>query len=529
MTADPYASDAVSSPDPPWRALLEIALVFAVFFLHGAWPMPDDNETGYVVKAQHYWTPGAYKNDFFANTVDAHFVYYWSFGWLTTLGWSLTTVAWVGRIATWLMLAISWRGLSWAIIRRPWIAVLSAELFLFLCERGQMAGEWIAGSVEAKGFAWAFVLWALTALVYRRWNFAWLLAGIATSLHVVVGGWSAVCLAAVWISSREKRPSVVSMLPGIAGYILLAVPGVYPALIMNRGADWETLAEANRIQVFERLRHHLLPYSFSKGGITRQVLLWVVFFFSVAPFPRLTVILASADSLPPQSLCPSLDSFSQQSPCSPRFRRQLSPLLLDAHDRHRRSDRRHSPWYSVYPLPARSSRTLSRCIWIGLLTLATIDAGLQLRHLPGWPKSLGALPARTDKFDDLDAWIDACTWIADSGQIPADAVFLTPGSSRSFKWFTHHGEVVTWKDMPQDAKSIIEWWKRINEIDGTGSDDPDLRWRDSLAELGDKRLDELADKYGAQYAIVELLPDAPRLTRQPLYENKSFAVYHVGH
>ena len=145
----------------------KLRLVFAVFFLHGAWPMPDDNETGYVIKAQHYWNPDTFKTDFFANSADAHLVYYWAFGWLTTLGWSLTTVAWIGRITTWLMLAISWRGLSWAIIRRPWIAVLSAELFLFLCERGQMAGEWIAGSVEAKGFAWAFVLWALTALVYR--------------------------------------------------------------------------------------------------------------------------------------------------------------------------------------------------------------------------------------------------------------------------------------------------------------------------------------------------------------------------
>ncbi|HEY2762247.1 MAG TPA: hypothetical protein VGI75_15920, partial [Pirellulales bacterium] len=194
MTADQLPINIYAPADPIWRALIEIALVFAVFFLHGAWPMPDDNETGYVVKAQHYWNPDGFKTDFFANTANAHLVYYWSFGWLTTLGWSLTTAAWIGRIVTWLMLAISWHGLSWTIIRRPWVAVLSAELFLFLCERGQMAGEWIAGSVEAKGFAWAFVLWALTALVNGRWNLAWVLAGVATSLHVIVGGWSAVCL-----------------------------------------------------------------------------------------------------------------------------------------------------------------------------------------------------------------------------------------------------------------------------------------------------------------------------------------------
>ena len=182
-----------------------------------------------------------------------------------------------------------------------------------------------------------------------------------------------------------------------------------------------------------------------------------------------------------------------------------------------------------YALSLRGRATKPRhWLWSALLIIATIDAAVQVRHLPWWPKSFGALPARTDKFDDLDSWIDACNWVANSGMIPADAVFLTPCSSRSFKWFTHRGEVVTWKDMPQDAKSIVEWWKRLNEIDGTGSDDPDLRWRDSLAELGDHKLDELADKYGAQYAMIELLPNVPRLTRQPLYENKSFAVYRVG-
>src|SRR6266700_1119693 len=99
--------DLVARTSRPWQALLEIALVFAVFFLHGAWPTPDVNETGYLIKAQHFWNPSAFQTDFFANTGDAHTVYYWAFGWLTTLGWSLDSVAWVGRIVTWLMLAVA--------------------------------------------------------------------------------------------------------------------------------------------------------------------------------------------------------------------------------------------------------------------------------------------------------------------------------------------------------------------------------------------------------------------------------------
>src|SRR5262245_3584727 len=77
-----------SSPQRAWLALAEIALVFVVFFLHGAWPTPDVNETGYLAKAAHYWDHNTFANDFFCNTADAHWVYYWTFGWLTKLGFS---------------------------------------------------------------------------------------------------------------------------------------------------------------------------------------------------------------------------------------------------------------------------------------------------------------------------------------------------------------------------------------------------------------------------------------------------------
>src|ERR1700690_3739381 len=135
-----------------WRRWLEIALVFAIFFLHGAWPTPDMNETDYVTKAVHFWNHDAFARDFFCNTGDAHVVFYWAFGWLTTLGCSLDTVAWIGRIVAWLMLAIAWRNLSYTLLPKPWLAVLSSEIFVFLTQNARMAGEWIVGGMEAKGF-----------------------------------------------------------------------------------------------------------------------------------------------------------------------------------------------------------------------------------------------------------------------------------------------------------------------------------------------------------------------------------------
>ena len=71
---------------------------------------------------------------------------------------------------------------------KAWLAVLTAELFVLLTEQTHMAGEWIIGGVEAKGFAYVLVFLGLEAMVRDRWNRAWLLWGAASLLHVVVGG-----------------------------------------------------------------------------------------------------------------------------------------------------------------------------------------------------------------------------------------------------------------------------------------------------------------------------------------------------
>ena len=208
----------------PWRVIVEVALIFAVFFLHGAWPTPDLNETGYLTKAEHFWNHNAFANDFFCNTGDAHTVFYWAFGWLTTTDLSLDTVAWIGRIVTWLMLAVAWRGLSFSILPRAWLAVLSAEVFILLTEQTHMAGEWIVGGFEAKGLAWVFVLWAMQSMIRDRWNLAWLLLGIATSFHVVVGSWAAVCMGIVWLASPGSRPTLTAIIPGLIGTLFFAAP-----------------------------------------------------------------------------------------------------------------------------------------------------------------------------------------------------------------------------------------------------------------------------------------------------------------
>ena len=77
-------------------------------------------------------------------------------------------------------------------------------------------------------------------------------------------------------------------------------------------------------------------------------------------------------------------------------------------------------------------------------------------------------PPRSHRLADFEAWHAACEWVANSGKIPPGARFLVPRLAQTFKWYTGHSDVATWKDVPQDAKSIVQWWDRIQDIYATG-------------------------------------------------------------
>ena len=248
--------------------LLEVVVVFGAFFLFAAWPVPEPNEPHYLGKAKHYWNPAWIEHDFFLDSADSHWVFYATTGWLSR--WvPLPVFAWVGRVATWALLAFGWCRLSWALLPRAGAPVLSALLFLALNENFHMAGEWVVGGFEAKGLAYALVFAALAELAHGRWNTTWILLGAASALHVLVGGWSAIAVGICWLASRADRPSLLSMAPGLAMGLMLSLPGLVPALRLTVGADPDVVREANRIYVYGRLPHHLWFYGIKAQFRTR--------------------------------------------------------------------------------------------------------------------------------------------------------------------------------------------------------------------------------------------------------------------
>jgi hypothetical protein len=486
----------------------EILLIVALFFVLAGTPPPDVNESHYLTKARHYWDPAWCPHDPFLNSADAHLVFYWVFGWLTRLC-SLSASAWIGRLVTWTLLAWSWQRLTAALLPKPGYALLTAAVFVTLTQWGHLAGEWVIGGVEAKGFAYVLLFLALESLVRSRWRAAVVLAGAATAIHVLVGGWSLIALAWTWCwTERAHRPATAGMWPALIAAGALSLLGLIPGLALTWSVDPEVLQEANRIYVFERLSHHLVFHDFPHRCIARHAALalgWVAMIRwlpRIAPdraaalatlnrFVAAAVVIAIAGVLLDQMLLGS---------------RPLAAWLLRFY------------WFRLTDVMVPVGATMALAAWLEglarsrpqyhawalaavLLAVSASVAQIAGQHLQnqcpgaltqGW-QVLG-LSAQESMQRQRD-WQRVCEWI--ERHTRPDDVFLTPRHQQTFKWYAGRSEVICAKDIPQDAVGIVDWRNRLEDV---------FPWSVGLFDLaahGDEGLMRLAKKYGFEYVIID--------------------------
>ena len=140
-------------------------------------------------------------------------------------------------------------------------------------------------------------------------------------------------------------------------------------------------------------------------------------------------------------------------------------------------------------------------------------------RLLGWDMDADAA-TRRQAFED---WMAVCEWAALS--TPPDEVFLTPRHQQTFKWYSGRSEVVNWKDVPQDAASLIEWKKRFVEIypDHLGGRRVTINYRS---------LRDFRQRYHVRYMIVDRRVVGENLPLLRVYptdssDNVSYAVYEL--
>lgn len=519
-------------------ALVETLLIFLLFAVFAASPPPATNEAHYLSKAKHYWNPQWCPEDHFLESGYAHLVFFWTCGW-TTCWLSLSNAAWCLRIINWLALACAWRWLNVGLVSRPMAAVFSAGLLLVGLWYGPMMGEWVIGGIEGKSIAYVFVVFSLGMLVRDRWNWSWTCLGVATMFHVLVGGWSAVALGVVWLAAGRHRPLIRSILPGIVIAGILSLAGLLPALLLNHGVLNDVMAEANHIYVFRRLPHHLVfhlrPLRFVASHLI-LVLLWGMLSavsWKIVATRRLHTFVAAAVAIALTGVAIDLGTMNR-----PEWAASLLRFYW-----FRLSDAAVPIGTAVAAigviceLAARRPRIGRWCDFgTSLFVLYTLGAV----WYPHWtdPRPLSVAQAypvgknkRYDVYHRYLEWIKVCDWIEHTTH-PADR-FLTPLRQQTFKWYASRSEAATWKDFPQDAPSVIEWWKRFNKIYRPNIERPSSQEALFLANLSQRRLLKLARQYDCQYILFDRSRGDPVLRHATLVyplapeTNVNYSVYAV--
>ena len=500
---------------PNTTTFLEFICVFAVIAAFAFTVVPGVNESHYLTKAKQFWNPSWCHGDIFLESTDAHYFFFATCGWLTTV-FSLEATAWIGRIACWLGFAVAWVYLNHCVSTRRWFSVLSATLFMLLSSRFDMAGEWVVGGFEAKSVAYIFVVLGISWFIKKQIAPAIGALGIATALHAVIGGWAVFCFLAAIVTEALLTRSIVhlnfnqySKRQWLLSFLLFgsfAAAGSLPSLLANFNIEPSIVNAANAIQVKERLAHHLLFQRFPAFHVGRFVILVAIWLFVTRSvfisreFQRLSwfchaSLVISLIGIVLSGLCDLPDGVGESANGLLRyywfrFSDFAIPLGLSLFA--------VRLFNALFDSPLRLQRIMA---WFsaGLLLLASLTSIVQensdLRAaadktiLPTYPDS----PLRT--WQSYENWKKACNWIRKNTR--SDSVFLTPVRQQTFKWYAHRAEFSSWKDMPQNADSLVEWRQRINIQRGIEQLDG------GMLSLNDTQLEQLVSEYGVTHLLVE--------------------------
>jgi hypothetical protein len=600
-----------------FKTFVEIVAVFAVFFLYGAWMVPDSNEAHYIGKALHFWNPDWIPDDPFLQSGDSHWTFYLVFGWIP-LFVSLPTAAWIGRIVAWSLLAWSWQRLSFALIPIRWAAIPTALALAYYIESFHMAGEWLIGGIEGKSLAYPFVFFALEAMLRRRWNRVGIFLGVACAFHILVGGWATVIVGVIFFidgrrqtadGSREvgiataKKTAVCRLLSAVFIGGLLALCGLIPALMSDAGTSPEVVREAHRIYVFERLPHHLVPYTFKDSFQLRFALLtaiWILLCRHGGSRQRMfnafvwgTLVLAAiginfahffsenkefaaavlrfywfrlSDIAVPMGVAlggtrvlVSLLGTQKSGGCSaaqsPDFPKMLAisaiiTAIYVCFGFFKTTLDPNVPWAMTmlicvglfYAFTGTKNRVshggaeARRKMGIALLLIAIVFYA-PLTILPNYVNlRFYTGQCRTDTFGPngkraIEEWKDMCQWIKKNTE-PTDK-FWIPRDGHTFKWYAQRSDIGTWKNLPQDAESIVKWRKAMRDLyvykNAEGKNAEDRLITTLLLSKTEEQIAAMQEQYNFAYILCAIADEMPsHSTLQLVYANDVYCLYYVS-
>ena len=558
-----------------WWIALEVIAFVGLCYLYASAPAPAVTEAHYLIKAKNFWDSSFCSNDFFVTSGKAHTTFYALFGW-PTLFFSLSTTAWIGRLIAWAMVGFGLQQCCQRLKLPVFSSTIVALLWIAGIQAGNFAGEWVIGGIEGKVPAYGLALVGLSRVIGRQWKQAWIWFGMSSAFHVLTGGWCVVAAAICFVVTERgsawlprlrlppARDSQTKAAPFFCWQLFaggaMALFGLVPAVMLMRGVSTEDATLAAHIYGSFRLPHHLLP--------TRFPTLWYL------RFSALVVLLLLF--LPRQTHRPDRvqESADSNGAAARLFYFALATLLIAGcglvigYSYHWNPDFavKLSKYYwfrlsdAIVPLTVAllvirwlSERPVSvpRPLGLDLMAKGAIALGIVIFTWGavqsarfGIPKScrhrylgIGNEPGAGIQRKRFADWLALCDWVRIA--TPEDEVFITPRQQQTFKWYAQRAEVVNWKDVPQDAQSLLQWKQRYDHL--FQRQQGDLTYYTVRVPIDYRKLRDFRATYGVRFMVVDNRVVSPfaEVDQLPLIkiypvgeqENDTFSVYELpyGH
>jgi hypothetical protein len=551
--------------------LAVVALISLKLLLHGNMSTTDVNEGNVLPLAKQYidstWIPG----DWYLNQSAGYRMPSQQLMGRMAVAWGFLAASIVGRLlcytlVAWGLVRIARQlGLSFAGL------LLAIGLWLYVGRQGVAAYEWLVGGFEAKAIAYGLIVLAISFLLEGRYLWMALLLGIATSFHVLVGGWSFLIVLG-WFAVRwQSRLAQVSpstsataqqskffqsqLLPSLKRlalillvYLLGSAPIIQPVLQQLATPDFVGVISPSFVYVFLRSPHHLNPLSWKPEWWIRPAVYLLILVTSLYLLRRraFETDLALNNEIPPLPRFPAPPTLIPHQALTELTLVSLIPfvagLAIAPFDE-------TGKFLQYYPfrlgdvlLPLNTCLLFVCAVeqrlqqwrrWFAfgcalflaiLCSIQLVDLQRQLvavRNFPGEEQRV------TPELKDFYGWIQA--------NATKGATIVTPPTGMyNLSWITEHPTVANYKCVPQQSNAaLVEWFERLSALSGglnaqllAADDDPREAFRETMevgySNLSTQQASELMQRYKAEYLATE----ATHALQLPIaYRNSKYILY----
>ncbi|MGL5835033.1 MAG: DUF6798 domain-containing protein [Waterburya sp.] len=427
------------------------------------------NEVDVLPLAKQFAAPDWIPNDWYLNLeTNYRALFQVIFGWLI-VHWGFLPTSIIGRLichalVAWGIVLLGQKlGLSLSYLLLAAIAVTYQGSL-----QGAIAGEWFVGGLEAKAVAYGLILLAIPLMLQRKYLLMTILLGLATSFHVLVGGW-AVITTLGWFCVRPKERLLQL---GQQGWLL---PIIY--LIASAGAIPGSLQQLLSsppsgnispafIYVFLRLPHHLNPFAWHPILWLRLIIYLAILVgciialkqkadakgWKAKDYARFELAEFTLISLIPFVAGVAIAFFDHQGTWLQYYPFRFGDMMLPLTT---------CLLFACYLETKFATQKPKLRLWL----VACLSCILFVQ-VAFFTQQAIAVPTFPSEQQDVDfQWKLMSDWIRD--HTAEDAIIIShPWKLANFTWMTERATIAKLKLFPQTKEAILEYYERLNDLSG---------------------------------------------------------------